>query len=225
VTISHLEILRTVPILAGVPESDLVALARATQERSYPSGKTILRQSTPGDAMYIVAEGRVKVVLIGADGREVILSVLGPGAIFGEMSLLDDEPRSAHVVAMTPCRIITLYRGAFRERLRTSPELSLAMLAAMSSRLRRADERIRALSLLDVNGRVAHLLLQQSTDAGGDTFPRRLTHQNMAELIGASRETVSRTLRHLTDRSVIEIGRRTITILDRPALEAAVRPT
>ena len=224
-TISHLEILRTVPILAGVPESDLVALARATQERSYPSGKTILRQSTPGDAMYIVAEGRVKVVLIGSDGREVILSVLGPGAIFGEMSLLDDEPRSAHVVAMTPCRIITLYRGAFRERLRASPELSLAMLAAMSSRLRRADERIRALSLLDVNGRVAHLLLQQSTDAGSDTFPRRLTHQNMAELIGASRETVSRTLRHLTDRSVIEIGRRTITILDRPALEAAVRPT
>ncbi len=212
-------------MLAGVPESDLAALAKATQERSYPAGNTILRQAAHGDAMYIVVEGQVKVLLIGADGREVILSVLGPGAIFGEMSLLDDAPRSAHVVAMTPCRIITLYRGAFRERLRASPDLSLAMLAALSHRLRRADERIRALSLLDVNGRVAHLLLQQSADAGSDTFPRRLTHQTMAELIGASRETVSRTLRHLTDRGVIAIARRQVTILDRASLEAAVRPT
>lgn len=224
-TDSHLEILRSVPILAGVPESDLVALSRATQERGYPAGKTIVRQDAPGDAMYIVIEGRVKVVLISADGREVILSVLGPGAVFGEMSLLDDEPRSAHVVAMTASRIMTLYRGAFHERLRASPDLSLAMLAALSHRLRRADDRIRALSLLDVNGRVAHLILQQSTDAGNDTFPRRLTHQNMAELIGASRETVSRTLRHLTDRGVISIARRQVTILDRAALEAAVRPT
>lgn len=224
-TQSPLEILRAVPILAGVPERDLVALAQASRERSYPAGQVILRQDAPGDAMYIVIEGRVKVVLIGEDGREVILSVLGPGAVFGEMSLLDDEPRSAHVIAMSQCVVMTLYRGAFHERLRASPDLCLAMLAALSTRLRRADERIRALSLLDVNGRVAHLLLQQSADAGGDTFPRRLTHQNMAELIGASRETVSRTLRHLSDRGVISIQGRQVTIRDRAALEAAVRPT
>lgn len=224
-TQSPLDILRAVPILSHVPETDLQALAQASRERSYPAGQTILRQDAPGDAMYVLVEGRVKVVLIGSDGREVILSVLGPGAVFGEMSLLDDEPRSAHVIAMTPCHVMTLYRGAFHERLRASPDLCLAMLAALSSRLRRADERIRAMSLLDVNGRVAHLLLQQSADAGVDAFPRRLTHQNMAELIGASRETVSRTLRHLTDRGVIAIGRRQVTILDRAALEAAVRPT
>ena len=79
----------------------------------------------------------MKVVLIGEDGREVILSVLGAGAVFGEMSLLDDAPRSAHVIAMTQCHVMTLYRGAFHERLRASPDLCLAMLAALSSRLRR----------------------------------------------------------------------------------------
>jgi CRP/FNR family transcriptional regulator, cyclic AMP receptor protein len=224
VTQSPLEILRSVPILSNVPPADLTALAHASRERSYSAGQVILRQDAPGDAMYVVIEGRVKVVLIGEDGREVILSVLGAGAVFGEMSLLDDAPRSAHVVAMTPCRVMTLYRGSFHERLRASPDLCLAMLAALSSRLRAADDRIRALSLLDVNGRVAHLLLQQSAEAGGDVVPRRLTHQTMADLIGASRETVSRTLRHLVERDVIAIGRRQVTILDRAALEAAVRP-
>lgn len=222
---SPLEILRSVPILSGVPESDLAALAIACRDRSFPAGQIILRQDAPGDSLYVLIDGQVKVVLIGEDGREVILSVLGAGAVFGEMSLLDDAPRSAHVIAMTPCNALTLHRAAFHERLRASPDLSMAMLAALSSRLRRADERIRALSLLDVNGRVAHLLLQQAADAGTDTFPRRLTHQTMAELIGASRETVSRTLRHLTNRGVIAIARRQVVILDRAALEAAVKPT
>lgn len=220
---SALEILRSVPILAGVPENDLVALAAACRDRSYPAGQVILQQDALGDSLYVLIDGQVKVVLIGEDGREVILSVLGPGAVFGEMSLLDDEPRSAHVISMAPCNVLTLHRLAFRERLYASPDLCMAVLAGLSKRLRRADERIRALSLLDVNGRVAHLLLQQAADAGSDTFPRRLTHQTMAELIGASRETVSRTLRHLEERGVVAVNRRQVTILDRAALEAAVR--
>jgi len=221
---SPLEILRQVPILSGVPEADLVALAAACRERSFPAGHFILRQDASGDTLYVLIEGQVKVVLIGEAGREVILSVLGAGAVFGEMALLDDEPRSAHVITMTPVQALTLHRAAFHERLRASPDLCMALLAALSRRLRRADDRIRALSLLDVNGRVAHLFLQQAAEAGSDTFPRRLTHQSMAEMIGASRETVSRTLRHLVERGVIAINRRQVTIIDRSALEAAVRP-
>jgi CRP/FNR family cyclic AMP-dependent transcriptional regulator len=224
VTDSPLEIIRKVPILSGVPEGDLLALAMACRERSFPAGQTILRQDAIGDTLYVLIEGRVKVVLIGEAGREVILSVLGAGAVFGEMALLDDEPRSAHVIAMSPVQALTLHRAAFHERLRGSPDLCMALLAALSRRLRRADDRIRALSLLDVNGRVAHLFLQQAAEAGSDSFPRRLTHQSMAEMIGASRETVSRTLRHLVDRGVITIARRQVTILDRAALEAAVKP-
>lgn len=200
-----------------------MALAAACRDRSFPAGQLILQQDALGDSLYVLIDGQVKVVLIGEDGREVILSVLGSGAVFGEMSLLDDEPRSAHVISMTPCNVLTLHRLAFRERLYSSPDLCMAVLAGLSKRLRRADERIRALSLLDVNGRVAHLLLQQAADAGADTFPRRLTHQTMAELVGASRETVSRTLRHLEERGVVGINRRQVTILDRAALEAAVR--
>lgn len=200
-----------------------MALAAACRDRSFPAGQIILQQDALGDSLYVLIDGQVKVVLIGEDGREVILSVLGSGAVFGEMSLLDDEPRSAHVISMTPCNVLTLHRLAFRERLYSSPDLCMAVLAGLSKRLRRADDRIRALSLLDVNGRVAHLLLQQAADAGSDTFPRRLTHQTMAELVGASRETVSRTLRHLEERGVVGINRRQVTILDRAALEAAVR--
>src|SRR5688572_32495367 len=129
------------------------------RERSYPKGSVILFEDDPGDALYVVASGQVKVVLIGEDGREVILSVLGAGSFFGEMALLDDEPRSAHVFAMEESVLLSLRREDFRAQLARSPELGIALLRELSRRLRRADDTITSLMLLDVNGRVAHLLL------------------------------------------------------------------
>jgi CRP-like cAMP-binding protein len=224
VTVTPIEVLRHVPLFHGLLEADLQAFAAACRERSYAKGSVILFQDDPGDTLYLVASGQVKVVLIGEDGREIILTVLGPGAFFGEMALIDDEPRSAHVIAMEDAALLTLRREDVHARLRASPEVGIALLRVLSKRLRRADEKIRSLILLDVNGRVAQLLLQLAAEEGGEKITKRLTHHTISQMIGSSRETVSRTMRHLVDRGVIQVSRRQITLLDRGALESAVHP-
>ena len=171
----------------------------------------------------MVASGQVKVVLIGEDGREVILSVLGEGTFFGEMALLDDEPRSAHVIAMEDSVVLALRREDFRARLRASPEVGIALLKELSRRLRRADDQIGSLVLLDVNGRVAELLVRLATEEGGERITRKVTHATIAQMIGASRETVSRTMRELQDRGLIAVTRQDITLTDRPGLQSLSR--
>jgi CRP/FNR family transcriptional regulator, cyclic AMP receptor protein len=180
-------------------------------------------QGDRGDALYLLASGQVKVVLIGDDGREVILSVLGSGSFFGEMALLDDEPRSAHVVAMEESVLLQLRREDFQARLRSSPDVAIALLRELSHRLRRADDTIGSLALRDVNGRIAHLLLELAAEEGGDRITRRLTHATLAQMVGASRETVSRTLRALSNAGMIRMNRREIVLLDREPLHRAAQ--
>lgn len=214
-------ILRAIPIFASLAEADLQALVPLLREKRASKGSMILLQGDTGDALLLVASGQVKVVLIGEDGREVILSVLGPGAFFGELALLDDEPRSAHVVAMEDTTLYQLRREDFQARLRTSPEAGIAVLRELSRRLRRANTAIGSLALRDVAGRIAHLLLELAAEEGGSRITRRLTHATIAQMIGASRETVSRALSDYTAAGVLRMSRREILLLDRPALEAA----
>ena len=138
------------------------------------------------------------------------------------MAVLDDEPRSAHVIAMEESSLLVLRREDFHARLRASPEVAISLLRELSRRLRRADEKIGRLVLLDVNGRVAHLLLRLATRSG-DRITRRLTHHTIAQMIGASRETVSRAMRSLVERSVIEVTRSDILLRNRDALRSAAR--
>lgn len=197
--------------------------AELMRERSYPKGSVILFEDDPGDALYLVASGQVKVVLIGEDGREVILSVLGEGAFFGEMALLDDEPRSAHVIAMEDSVVLALRREDFRARLRASPEVAIALLKELSRRLRRADDQIGSLVLLDVGGRVAELLVRLADEEGADRITRKLTHATIAQMIGSSRETVSRTMRDLQDKNLVTVTRQEIVLTDRAGLAALSR--
>lgn len=197
--------------------------AELMRERTYPKGSVILFEDDPGDALYLVASGQVKVVLIGEDGREVILSVLGEGAFFGEMALLDDEPRSAHVIAMEDSAVLALRREDFRARLRASPEVAIALLKELSRRLRRADDQIGSLVLLDVGGRVAELLVRLADEEGADRITRKLTHATIAQMIGSSRETVSRTMRDLQDKNLVSVTRQEIVLTDRAGLAALSR--
>jgi len=137
------------------------------------------------------------------------------------MALIDDSPRSAHVIAMEDATLLVLRREDFQQRLRTSPEVAIGLLRELSRRLRRADEKIGSLVLLDVNGRVADLLLRAAAEEGGDLIRRKLTHHTIAQMIGSSRETVSRTMRDFVERGLIMVTRKDITIKDRPALLAA----
>ncbi len=220
------EVLRSVPLFREVAEGDLRALAQLVRERSHPRGSLILTQGDPGEALFLIRSGQVKVSVLAEDGREVILSVLAPGSFFGEMALVDDEPRSAHVIAMEDTTLLQLRRDDFRARLRSSPELAVSLLRELSRRLRRADDTIASLMLLDVNGRVAHLLLDLAREEGGETgtkITRRLTHAAIGQMVGASRETVSRTMRTLVIRNVIAVTRREISLLDFPALRLAAQ--
>ena len=221
--LAPLEVLRKVPLFASPPESELGAFAELARERTYPKGSVILFEDDVGDALYLVAAGQVKVVLIGEDGREVILSVLREGSFFGEMALIDDQPRSAHVIAMQDSTMLMLRREDFQSRLRTSPEVAIALMRELSRRLRRADEKIGSLVLLDVNGRVADLILRLAEEEDGDRITRKLTHHVIAQMIGSSRETVSRTMRDFVERGLIAVTRKEVAIRDRAALEQAAR--
>jgi len=219
--VSVTDILRKVPLFGQLAPPDLDRVAEIARERSYPRNSVILFEDDPGDALFVVAHGQVKVVLIGEDGREVILSVMGEGEFFGEMALIDDEPRSAHVIAMEDSGLLVIRREDFQDLLKQTPGIGLHLLRELSRRLRRVDEKVGSLVLLDVNGRVAQLLLDLADEAGADRITRRLTHHTIAQMIGSSRETVSRTMRELVDKGSITVSRREIQIRDRAALESS----
>ncbi len=213
------DFLATVSLFRGLDRSELAAFAAVTRERGYPRGSVIVFEDDPGDALFIVRDGRVKVVLIGEDGREVILGILGVGDHFGELSLIDGQPRSAHVIAMEDSRLLVLRREDFRLRVQESPRVGWALMQELSMRLRRADQQIGSLVLLDVNGRIARLLLARLSADESMAKGKRLTHQQIAQMVGASRETVSRAMKDFQERGWITVERRQIVVTDRAALE------
>jgi CRP-like cAMP-binding protein len=213
------DFLATIPLFSGLQRDELQKFADLTRERSYPKGSVILFQDDPGDSLFVLRSGRVKVVLIGEDGREVILGVLEPGAHFGELALIDDQPRSAHVIAMEDANLLILRREDFRRRVEANPSVAWALLTELSRRLRRADVKIGGLVLLDVPGRIARLLLDLADEAGSAAIEKPLTHQTIAQMIGASRETVSRAMKEFQDSGLITVERRRIAVGNREALE------
>jgi CRP-like cAMP-binding protein len=219
VTTQNVDFLATVPLFNGLDRTELEKFAEVTREKSYPKGSVILFEDDPGDSLFVVRDGRVKVVLIGEDGREVILGVLGVGEYFGELSLIDDRPRSAHVIAMEDSNLLVLRREDFRKRVESSPSVAWSLLTELSRRLRRADDKIGGLVLLDVPGRIARLLLDLAEESGTNAIEKTLTHQTIAQMIGASRETVSRAMKDFQDAGWITVERRRIAIADRAALE------
>ena len=213
------EFLATVPLFKGLDADEMAKFAELLRDKSYPKGSVILFEDDPGDALFIVRAGRVKVVLVAEDGREVILGILGPAEHFGELSLIDDQPRSAHVIAMEESTLLVLRRDDFRRRVEQNPSVAWSLLGELSRRLRRADNTIGSLVLLDVPGRIARLLLDAADEGGSDLIEKPLTHQTIAHLIGASRETVSRAMREFQDSGWVTSERRRIRITDHAALD------
>jgi CRP/FNR family transcriptional regulator, cyclic AMP receptor protein len=216
---STADFLGSVPLFSGLDRTELQRFAELTREKYYPKGSVILFENDAGDALYVVRAGRVKVVLVGEDGREVILGVLGVGQHFGELSLIDDQPRSAHVIAMEDANLLVLRREDFRRRVEASPAVAWALLSELSRRLRQADEKIGGLVLLDVPGRIARLLLDLAEQGNSATIEKALTHQTIAQMIGASRETVSRAMKDFQDAGWVSVVRRRITVADADALK------
>ena len=190
--------LRRVPLFSGLTESQLETLAAGSARRSYPKGRTIVSEGEPSQSMYILLAGRAKVQRSDAEGKEVILAVLGSGEIIGEMSLIDDAPRSASVVTLESCEFMGVSKDAFKAMLAQNPEVAMNVMRGLVRRLREADKKIETLALLDVYGRVARVLLDFSEVVGGERIVKnKLPRQEIAKMIGASREMVSRVMKGL----------------------------
>jgi len=208
-------VLKSVPMFASFSQDQLHALVAMITRRSAPRGSAIVREGDATDFLYIVLSGRLKVMMGEADGKETILSILGPGEFFGEMGLIDDNPRSASVIAIEPTEMLALTKRAFRNCLVENSELAMAVMRVLVRRLREADRKIGSLAMLDVYGRVARLLLDMSENVNGrKVVTRRLTKQDMARMVGASREMVSKVMKDLQVSGYIEVQGSTIVLRD-----------
>ena len=208
-------VLKSVPMFATFREDQLHALATVISRRSAPRGSVVMAEGDRVDCLYIIISGRLKVMMGEADGKEVILSILGQGEIFGEMGLIDDSPRSATVVAIEPCELLAVTRRGFRKFLVENVEMAMTVMRVLVRRLRAADRKIGSLAMLDVYGRVARLLLDMSEDVNGEKMvTRRLPKQDIAKMIGASREMVSLVMKDLELSGYIEVRGSMIVLRD-----------
>src|SRR5216683_468725 len=151
------ELLRTVPIFAELGDADFASLAHLATRRRYPKDTVVFFENEEGDFFFMILEGRIKVTILGDDGREVILSILGPGDFFGEMALLDNEPRSATAIAVEESELLSLHRTDFQSVLADNRAITTALIRVLTARLRHANHQISTLALLDVYGRVARV--------------------------------------------------------------------
>ena len=214
----EISLLRQVPLFEGLDDEQLDAIALVTITRRFDKDQVIILAEEEGDALFIISSGQVKVSIVSEDGREVILSLLGTGSVFGELSLLDGKPRSANVVATENTGLYMLRRSDFLQLVYKVPQIAVGLLAELAARLRKTDRKIEGLALLDVTSRISETLLQLADEHGTETddgvlLKSRPTHQQIANMSGTTRETVSRVLKRLEKQGYITTEGRTITIV------------
>ncbi len=205
--------LKDIPLFSGLDEKELKELEKVAVSKSFPKNTILFSEGDQSDAFYVVREGKVNVGINDEEGREVILSILGPGEYFGEMAIMDGEPRSAFVMTKEPSQLLIIAKKDFQQILLSNPETLFNIVKGLLKRLREANKKIESLALMNVYGRVARLLTQMSITKDGKTcIEERLTHQEIANMVGASREMVSRVLKDLSNEGYISIHRKQITI-------------
>ena len=198
----HPELLPTlsaVPLFANIPQGELEKLAAFARQESYVKNAEIMAEGDRSSGLYILLSGKVKVVLRSEEGKEIILAILNPTEFFGEMALLDEAPRSADIVAMAPTTVLVIAKQEFKSWLQRQPEMAFVIIKTLAQRLREADRKIGDLALMDVYGRVARALmgLAKEDSQGRMVVSDNLSQQSLADIVGASREMVSRTLKDL----------------------------
>jgi CRP/FNR family transcriptional regulator, cyclic AMP receptor protein len=221
------ELLRRVPLFSELSTGELERVAQVGVPRSFPRETRIFHEGDPGDACYIVREGSARVTREHPDGRAITLATLGPGAIFGELAMLDGERRSASVEATENTELVALPASDVRKLIREHPEMAEKLVVALTRRLREANERISRQSFQTVPSRVAGVLNQLLADEAVTPMVRdgvtiRLRQADLAQLAGTSRESVSRFLATLERAGVVRVGRGTVTVLAPERLDAYI---
>jgi CRP/FNR family cyclic AMP-dependent transcriptional regulator len=220
----NIRVLRAVPLFSLFSEEQLAAIGPALQHRSYARNACILQAGELTDTLYIILSGRARIIIDDGRGREVILTVLGPNEFFGEMSLIDAQPRSATVEAVEACEVLFISKAAFMRCLEGNFDAAMLMLKSVVGRLREADRKIASLALMDVYGRVARLLMESAQEIDGRWVVEPGSEQ-ISRMVGASREMVSRVLKDLRDKGLIVRDKRKIIVIDRASIERAQRPS
>lgn len=215
----RIEFLQSLPLFRGLSSDALRRLAAESRHRRFRAGEVIFYQAEPGSTCHIVVRGRVRVLLVGEDGRELAVRILGPGEIVGEMALLEDLPRSASVEALEETETLELHRDVLLYSLRTSPALALSLLRDLSARLRYLTEQAEGLASLTVAERLMRQLRQLAEWSGipvpgGVRIVPPMTQQELAALIGTSRESVNRALVRLRHQGKLRLDGGWIVLLD-----------
>lgn len=217
-------LLKNVPLFDSLSDADCADLVRMTRVKKYRKNDTIIHEDDPGSILYIIVSGQVKITTNSQEGGEAILAILTDGEFFGELSLLDQEPRSANVVAMIETQIMVLHRHDFLKFLYRHPGLVAGLLAALSRRLRKADKALQDAIFLKLPARLAKCLLDIAKKHGTKTdrgieIGLRLTQQDLADMIGASRVAVNKQLNTFKTEGLIDIDRHRLIIIQPEELE------
>ncbi len=208
--------IKAVPFFTQLSDRELDVIRAVASEKTYPKNAVVLTEGEMGDSLYMIQSGKVKVFIGDEEGREIILKILGPGAFFGEMSMIDKQPRSASVTTIEGSTFQVLTHAAFEKCVEQEPRIGNMVMQILAQRVREADRKIGTLALMDVYGRVASTLLELSVYSNGKlVVGEKLSQQELANMVGASREMVNRILKDLTDRGFISVESKSITIINR----------
>lgn len=195
-----------VDLFAGLSASELEAIKQLGRVRSYPVGAVVVNEGDDGNGLFIVESGSLKAFLMDESGREIILSLLDPGDYFGELALLDDAPRSASVMVMEKAELLQIPRPAFMDMIAEHPSCMQAVVRNLVARIRALTDNVRVLALADVFGRISRLFDSLATPEGDyRVINRQLSQQELANMVGASREMVNRILRDLVTGGYVAI--------------------
>lgn len=210
-------VLKSVPLFADLNDQELGFLAASGRRRKLPAKNVVFQEGETGDFLLIILSGKVKVFLSGSDGKEFILTILGSGNYFGEMAILEAAPRSATVMTVEPCEFLVLNTKDLSDLLSKYPAIALKILKNLSQRLRKTNEQIRSLVMFDIYGRVGRCLMSlaemQGRRANGQFLvSNRPTFQEIAKMVGCSREALSRAIKTLKDNGCLTVTRNTIYI-------------
>ena len=221
------EVLTHSPLLANLPPEALGRLATVARRRTYRRGEVIFHQGDPGDSLHFLTEGRVKVVLDAESGDEAVIAILGPGDSFGELALIDGEPRSATVETLEPVQTVSLARADFLALVRTSPQLAERLMITLAGMVRKADETMADLVFLDLEGRLVKKLLELAEAHGRDVdgaieIELPMTQEDLAAMIGATRASVNKLLGWYEDHGAIRRRGRRIAIFDKERLRRRI---
>lgn len=212
-----LELIRNILIFSDLEDANLRDVLRHCHEINVGKGEVIVSENTPGDALYVIIEGEVKVTMISNEGKEIILSTLQKGEFFGEMSLLDGSTRSANVISISSGSLLKLSRADFLNHILPNPDIAAGILAVLSKRLRAANERIINLISLDAFDRLARYFQKEAAVKGrplidGSVVFDRLPQSDIAATIGSSRETVTRMIKEMVELDFIAVSGRSIIL-------------